>query len=152
MERTLDTPADGLRSTNPPELTPAPGVEGVDHIHVHVHDRNASVQWYADVLGFLPVESLRAWATPGGPLTLADASARVHLALFEGRSAGTHTTIAIAVTPAQFMAWRDQLAKVFPQPPRLVDHALAWSLYFSDPDGNPFELTCHAHAQLAAML
>ena len=32
------------------------------------------------------------------------------------------------------------------------DHGLAWSLYFADPDGNPWEITCWQHAVVATML
>jgi hypothetical protein len=29
---------------------------------------------------------------------------------------------------------------------------VSWSLYFSDPDGNPFEITSYEHAALAPQL
>ncbi len=42
------------------------------------------------------------------------------------------------------------LPKVLKQPMQPVDHRVAWSLYFSDPDGNPFEITCYDYDALSA--
>jgi catechol-2,3-dioxygenase len=36
--------------------------------------------------------------------------------------------------------------------PRCEDHALALSMYFSDPDGNPFEITTYEHEAARALL
>jgi len=130
----------------------APDLEGVDHVHVFVRDRAAAVQWYASVLGFEPVESLRSWATRDGPLTIGSRSGAIHLALFEGGTAGSATTIALAATASQFLAWRAHLGHTLGQPLAPVDHTLAWSLYFTDPDGNPFEITTYDHAQVASQL
>ena len=65
----------------------APTLERVDHIHVFVSDRAASEQWYAKVMGFRRVKDLEFWAADGGPLTIANPSGTIHLALFE-RPAG----------------------------------------------------------------
>jgi catechol-2,3-dioxygenase len=37
-------------------------------------------------------------------------------------------------------------------PVKPVDHGLAWSLYFADPDGNPYEITTYDHAAVAELL
>ena len=49
-----------------------PMLNGFDHVHVYVRDREGAAKWYAQVLGFTPVEKLMVWAVDGGPLTLAD--------------------------------------------------------------------------------
>lgn len=133
-----------------PEL--APPLRGFDHVHVHVADRAAAERWYARVLGLVRVPELEGWAVDGGPLTLGDRSGSVHLALFERPASARHATLALAVDAPGFRAWRAHLARELPAPPALEDHGLSWSLYFSDPDGNPFELTSYAHAELAAEL
>jgi sugar lactone lactonase YvrE len=35
---------------------------------------------------------------------------------------------------------------------RLEDHQVSWSLYFSDPDGNPYEITSYEYGELPAQL
>ena len=35
---------------------------------------------------------------------------------------------------------------------RAEDHGLSWSLYFADPDGNPWEITSYQHAVVATLL
>lgn len=44
------------------------------------------------------------------------------------------------------------LAKALGRPPELEDHQITWSMYFSDPDGNPFEITSYDHAALEPTL
>jgi len=61
----------------------APTLERVDHVHVFVSDRMASEQWYAKVMGLRRVKELEFWAADGGPLTIANPSGTIHLALFE---------------------------------------------------------------------
>ncbi|MFN7136382.1 MAG: VOC family protein, partial [Thermomonas sp.] len=62
------------------------------------------------------------------------------------------STIALATGAAAFLAWRRHLGAALGAPVQAVDHDLSWSLYFQDPDGNPFEITCYEHAALAAAL
>jgi NAD(P)-dependent dehydrogenase (short-subunit alcohol dehydrogenase family)/catechol 2,3-dioxygenase-like lactoylglutathione lyase family enzyme len=130
----------------------APPLIGVDHLHVFVQDRAAAERWYADVLGLRRVEALAHWAADGGPLTLADAADRVHLALFERPSQPNRATIALGTDAAGFIAWRQRLAHWLGAAPEAVDHDVSWSIYFSDPDGNPYEITCYQHDQVAAAL
>ena len=127
----------------------APRLERVDHIHVFVNDRTTSEQWYATVMDFHRVSDLEFWATDGGPLTIGDASGSIHLALFERRSRECRSTVAFTASASQFLDWRAHLAEVLKQSVQPVDHRVAWSLYFSDPDGNPFEITCYDYAVLA---
>lgn len=125
-----------------------PHIQGIDHIHLHVRDRAAARAWYADILGFRVVPELEHWAEGGGPLTLADSSGGVHLALFERAHAPNRSTIAFATSAEQFIAWHEHLRQHVEQSIERVDHGAAWSLYFSDPDGNPYEITCYAVAEL----
>jgi len=130
----------------------APALLRLDHVHVYVSDRAAAERWYRDVLGLARVPALEGWAADGGPLTLADANGALHLALFERPSGPNHATLALAVDAAGFVDWKRHLERVLARTLEVVDHELSWSLYFSDPDENPFELACYEHAALAAML
>lgn len=130
----------------------APPLDRVDHLHVYVQDRAAAERWYADVLGLRRVEALAHWAADGGPLTLADAADRVHLALFERPPQPNRATIALGVDAPSFIAWRRHLAQWLGAAPAAVDHQASWSMYFSDPDRNPYEITCYQHGPVAAAL
>lgn len=129
-----------------------PTLQHIDHIHVHVSDRSAAEAWYQSVLGFTRVEELAFWAADGGPLTLADASGAIHIALFERPAQSRHTTIALAVDAENFLAWREHLRGVPDLVIELEDHDVSWSLYFHDPDGNPYEITSYNYNQVAQHL
>lgn len=127
----------------------APQIQGIDHLHLYVRDRQAARGWYAEMLGFRVVPELEHWAQNGGPLTLADVSGTAHLALFERRpTTPCRSTIAFAASAPQFIAWRAHLRQQLDPSIEHVDHGAAWSLYFSDPDGNPYEITCYAVDEL----
>ena len=128
-----------------------PAFQRVDHIHVYVADRAAAEAWYASVLGFARIPELELWAADG-PLTLTDASGTVHLALFERGPAKSHSTIALAASAREFLAWRSHLSAVLGRPIEAEDHQVSWSLYFTDPDGNPYEITSYEYADLASAL
>jgi catechol-2,3-dioxygenase len=129
----------------------APALQRIDHIHVHVSDRTAAERWYEHVLGLRRVAEFEFWAHGDGPLTVADASGTVHLALFERTPKPCHSTIAFAVNGQQFAAWLHHLSEVLAAPPAVEDHEVSWSLYFADPDGNPFEITTYERGAVAAM-
>lgn len=124
-------------------MAPAPVFEGIDHIHINVSDREKSERWYHKVMGFSRVRALEFWALDGGPLTLADASGRIHVALFESSQA-QNTTIALRVSSTGLTEWISHLAAngVAVNP---VDHEVSWSVYFRDIDGNPFEITTYEY-------
>jgi catechol 2,3-dioxygenase-like lactoylglutathione lyase family enzyme len=130
----------------------APALDGIDHIHVFVTDRSAAEVWYARVLGLSRVLRLEGWAADGGPLTLADASGRIHLALFERGAQACRSTIALGTSAAGFMAWRAHLAVTLGKAARTEDHQLSWSMYFADPDGNPYEITSYEYDVVGALL
>lgn len=127
----------------------APTLEHIDHIHVFVADRPASEKWYAKVLGLTQAAELSFWSADGGPLTIANASGTIHLALFERPAQKCRSTIALRATAAELLAWRTHLASALGRSIEVVDHQVSWSLYFNDPDGNPFEITSYEYAVLA---
>ena len=123
----------------------------IDHIHVIVANRNQAEQWYAEVMGFTRVVELESWAADG-PLTLQNSSGTVHIALFERPVQPCRSTIALSVGAQEFVAWRLHLVDMLKRPVEPEDHRLAWSLYFADPDGNPWEITSYQHAVVATLL
>ena len=127
-----------------------PTLTAIDHVHVFVSDRAAAEAWYARVLGLERVTSLAFWAADGGPLTLANAANDIHLALFEKPREKCRSTIALGTRAAGFVAWQAHLRAALGREPRVVDHDVSWSLYFEDPDGNPYEITSYDHAALSA--
>ncbi|MGB5542432.1 MAG: VOC family protein [Gammaproteobacteria bacterium] len=127
-----------------------PTLRGIDHVHVYVTDRDAAAEWYQSVLGFKPVEKFLIWATKEGPLTLADADGSIHLALFES-DAGPDSNIAFGTSGEEFVAWKSHL-EASGLTLRIADHALAWSMYFHDPDGNMHEITTCDHAYVTQHL
>jgi catechol-2,3-dioxygenase len=130
----------------------APELDRIDHVHVFVADRAAAERWYGRVLGLERLEPLAFWAGGGGPLTLANASGSIHLALFERPAAAgkCRSTIALGTSAEGLLAWRSQLAAELGRTIELVDHDVSWSIYFDDPDGNPFEITTYDHEALAS--
>jgi len=130
----------------------APLLLDVDHVHVFVSDRVAAERWYERVLGLTRVEQLEAWATDRGPLTIANPSGTVHLALFERPAQKRDSTIALSVSAPDFAAWQRHLELALARKLEVVDHDLSLSLYFTDPDGNPYEITTNDHETARAVL
>jgi catechol-2,3-dioxygenase len=127
----------------------APSIDRIDHVHVFVSDRERSERWYQDALGLQRVPELEFWSREaGGPLTLSNRAGTVHLALFERAAQPCRSTVALAVGRDEFLAWRAHLTRVLGRAPELQDHQITWSMYFSDPDGNPYEITSHDYAAL----
>lgn len=120
-----------------------PVFQAIDHLHLHVRDRAAAEAWYAQALGLRRVPELAHWAAGGGPLTLSDPAGVLHLALFERPVQPHHATLALRVDAAGFAAWRAHLASVLGQELKVVNHRESISVYFTDPDGNPFEITTY---------
>ena len=129
-----------------------PKLTGIDHVHVFVSDRSTAEDWYYRTFGFKRLPDLAFWAADGGPLTIANESGSIHLALFEKPRERCRATIALGATGAEFLAWRSHLRSVLGPTLEAVDHALSWSLYFEDPDGNPFEVTTYEYAKVLASL
>ncbi|WP_168209656.1 VOC family protein [Chromobacterium paludis] len=129
-----------------------PDIQDIDHIHVYVSDQIAAEAWYGRVLGLRRVPELEGWSLGGGPLTLADAGRRLKLALFESADAPPRAVVALRVDADGFLQWRANLRTELGCLPKAVDHDLSWSLYFRDPDGNDYEITCYEHAALQMRL
>ena len=125
-----------------------PKLKGIDHIHIFVSDRPRAERWYGDVLGFRRVAEFEQWAVDGGPLTIVDSESSTHLALFEGEAKNNRATIALKVDGEEMLNWQTHLSSVLETDVDLVDHELSWSIYFSDPDGNPFEITTYDYEWL----
>lgn len=120
-----------------------PPLQGIDHIHIFVSDRAAAETWYRAVLGFARISDYAHWAADGGPLTIQDAQGCVHLALFERPPQACRSTVALRVDGAAFRAWKKHLDRVLPGAVKEEDHEQALSMYFEDPDGNPYEITTY---------
>lgn len=125
------------------EAAMIPRLQGVDHIHVFVPDRTQAEKWYREVLGFERVAALENWAVGEGPLTIQDANRSTHLAMFERELSHNHATIAFKVDGKELLSWQQHLSDALDTKIDLVDHNLSWSIYFSDPYGNPFEITSY---------
>ncbi|WP_162818113.1 VOC family protein [Aquirhabdus parva] len=125
-----------------------PNLKSIDHIHIAVIDRSVSEKWYERVLGLKRIESLVFWSTNGGPLTIGNESNSVHLALFENTKKKISSTIAFDTSAQEFLGWHVHLSDELEQQVKFVDHDVSWSMYFTDPDGNPFEITCYEYDQV----
>lgn len=120
-----------------------PSLQAFDHVHVYVTDRARAEQWYNRVLGLFRSEEFAFWAADGGPLFLQNDTGAIHLALFERPAQVCRSTIAFRVSAAEYAAWKTHLESVLPGQVSEEDHIAAISLYFSDPEGNPYELTTY---------
>ena len=76
----------------------------------------------------------------------------MHIALFEAPAQPCRSVIALSVGAQEFVAWRQHLVDKLKRPVEPEDHQLSWSLYFADPDGNPWEITTYQHAVVATLL
>ena len=123
-------------------------MRAIDHVHVLL--TGAAEAWYARVLGLKRMEHRVFWAGDGGPLTLANEHDTVHVALFERPPQKCRSTVAFGVS-AKLRAWQAHLRACLGAEPRIEDHQLCSSLYFSDPDGNPYEITSYEHVEFARL-
>ena len=130
----------------------APTLQGIDHIHIFVTNRAASEEWYSRVLGLRRDAKFEPWTTSRGTLTIGNESGSVHLALFERPPEKCRSVIAFNTTASEFLAWRTHLAVALGRTIEAVDHDLAWSIYFTDPDENPFEITSYDYMSLASVI
>jgi catechol 2,3-dioxygenase-like lactoylglutathione lyase family enzyme len=117
-----------------------------------VPDRAEAEAWYGRVLGLRRVAGLEVWATVNGPLMLGTADGGIKLAMFTGQTGKNRSTIAFGVRGREFLDWQNHLNQILEGSPRVVDHGLAWSMYFADPWGNPFEITSCDYDWLAGQI
>lgn len=105
-----------------------------------MRDKLTAKRLYERVLGLTEDPVYKEWNSKTGPLTLSDASGRVHFALFEVDEPKPTNVWAFGATGSDWLAWRAHL-KALAVPLRLADHGLTYSLYFSDPFGHQHEIT-----------
>lgn len=133
----------------------------LDHVHIRVPDRAEAARWYAEHLGFEPVEEFDFWARgiEGGPLQISADGGETTLALFEaseGHPMVTQQTgVAFSVDADSFVAFARSLPCGIDNvngeplsPADLVDFDLCWAFDLVDPWGNRYELNCYDHQQV----
>jgi len=87
----------------------------LDHVHIRVPDRAEAARWYAEHLGFEPVEAFDFWASgfEGGPLQISADGGRTMLALFEVSEGHPmvpqQTGVAFSVDADSFMSFARSL-------------------------------------------
>jgi catechol 2,3-dioxygenase-like lactoylglutathione lyase family enzyme len=137
----------------------------IDHVELFVPDRYQAAGWYERVLGLTVLPEYEHWATdPRGPLMISSDSGSTKLALFQGAPQGERETagfhlVAFRVGASGFARFVDQLPGLDlinhrGQPVTagsVVDHAAAYSIYFSDPFGHRFELTTYEYDEARKM-
>ena len=135
-------------------------VGSFDHVHVYVSDRREALQWYERVLGLKPVERYQEWAVENGPQMISADGGNTMIALFEADQAATDTprrlaTIAFRVDANGFCRFVQRLDEVCIVDDKrrcvtvhdVVDHRLAFSIYFCDPYGNRYEITTYDYQE-----
>jgi catechol-2,3-dioxygenase len=113
----------------------------IDHVEVFVSDLTAAAKWYGEVLG---LKETGRWEPEPVMIGVADNK----LALFKATAARTDRRqeahwhrVAWHTDEAGFAAAQQHLKALgiaFRGP---IDHGIADSIYFADPDGNPLEIT-----------
>ncbi len=128
----------------------------LDHVHIRVPDRAEAARWYAEHLGFEPVDAFDFWASgfDGGPLQISADGGQTMLALFETSEGHPmvrqETGVAFSVDADSFI----EFARSLPgglhgpdgrmlEPNDLVDFDLCWAYNLADPWGNEYELNCY---------
>jgi hypothetical protein len=137
----------------------------LDHVHIRVPDRAEAARWYAEHLGFEPVDAYDFWATgfEGGPLQISADGGNTMLALFE--ASGYHpmvpqqTGVAFSVDAETFMAFARSLPcgidNALGEPlvvTDLVDFDMCWAFDLVDPWGNQYELNCYDYDRVRTEL
>lgn len=137
----------------------------LDHVHIRVPDRAEAARWYAEHLGFAPVDAYDFWARgiDGGPLQISADGGRTTLALFEVSEGHPmvpqQTGVAFSVDADTFMAFARSLPCGIHsrrgEPlvvTDLVDFDLCWAFDLADPWGNVYELNCYEYDRVRAEL
>lgn len=129
----------------------------LDHTHIRVPDRASAVAWYAEHLGFEPVDAYDFWATgiEGGPVQISADGGATTLAIFEASEDGHPMIpqvngIAFSVDADTFAAFVRSLPGAIQGPlgrpvlaSDVVDFDLCWAIDLMDPWGNRYELNCY---------
>ena len=121
-------------------------VDQIDHVEVFVRDMEASIDWYARVLG---LGVLRRWNPQPVMIGVGDTNLALFLADAEASAplAGVDKTslrwrrVAWRTSEKGFVAAREHLKACQIEFIGPVDHDIARSIYFEDLDGHPLEIT-----------
>lgn len=130
---------------------PAP----VDHTHIYVKDHYETAKWFQKILGFEIVKKYESWAD-GGPLSISADSGATKIALFKKENLSPsdlnrNHEVAFRLTTDEFLEFlenakamdvRNSEGNILSKKD-IVDHELAFSIYFLDPDENRYEVTCY---------
>ena len=143
-----------------PERTPF-RMGRLDHVHIRVPDRAEAAAWYAEHLGFEPVEAYDFWASgfQGGPLQISADGGKTTLALFQASESSPmvpqRTGVAFSVDADTFMGFARSLPCGIDSPSGellalddLVDFDLCWAFDLVDPWGNQYELNCYDYQRV----
>jgi len=137
----------------------------LDHVHIRVPNRAEAAKWYADHLGFEPVERFDFWAKgfKGGPLQISADGGQTTLALFETSEGHPmipqQTGVAFSVDAETFILFARSLPNGIDSPQGgglkvtdLVDFDLCWAFDLVDPWGNQYELNCYDYDRIRSEL
>ena len=137
----------------------------LDHVHIRVPDRAEAARWYAEHLGFEPVDAYDFWATgfEGGPLQISADGGKTMLALFEAGEGHPMvpqlTGVAFSVDADTFIAFARSLPNEIDNPlgeqlvlADLVDFDMCWAFNLADPWKNQYELNCYDYDRIRVEL
>jgi len=141
-------------------------VSQLDHVELSVPDRYEAARWYQRVLGLEILREYEQWAAdPRGPLMISSDGGNTKLALFEGSPPGSTPAsgfrlVAFRVSATGFIRFLERLVDLQLTDhcdqrvtvDSVVDHAKAYSVYFSDPYGHRFEVTTYEYEASRAAL
>ena len=137
-------------------------VNQIDHVEVEVPDRHAAAHWYHAALGFEICHEYEPWAKhKRGPLMISTDGGKTKLALFEGQPQGDAPPIGIRriafrIGGDDFLKLIEQLDALpgnnTVQRSEIIDHDKSFSVYFSDPYGNPLEVTTYDYEAVTEKL
>jgi catechol 2,3-dioxygenase-like lactoylglutathione lyase family enzyme len=134
-------------------------VAQIDHVELLVPNRYEAARWYQRVLGLEILREYEQWAAdPRGPLMISSDDGNTKLALFEEAPPGPGPAsgfllVAFRVGAAGFIRFLERLGDLQLKDHRdqsvtvdsVIDHAKAYSVYFSDPYGHRFEVTTYEY-------
>ena len=137
----------------------------LDHVHIRVPNRAEAARWYAEHLGFEPVEAYDFWASgfEGGPLQISADGGKTTLALFEASDehpmVPQQNGVAFSVDAKTFIAFARALPCGIDGPAGaplaltdLIDFDMCWAFDLADPWGNQYELNCYDYDRVRTEL
>lgn len=139
-------------------------VKQIDHVELFVPDQYEAAEWCRKTFGLEIVPNYEYWAE-SGPLMISSAESYTMLALETGqapsfKSSGGFRRVAFRVEGKDFVHFFNRLVEypVFDADGHLVhsleviDHDLAYSMYFCDPYGYLYEVTTYDYQYVQSQL